>query len=75
MTNFLCKRRDHEQTATFVAVAENTKACAGNAVGVGTGSNTSEDGGLALGFKVISEGVDALALDTNAQALAEASQI
>ena len=44
------------------------------AMGVGAGSNASEDGGLALGFKAISEGVDASALGTNAQALAEASQ-
>lgn len=44
------------------------------AMSVGAGSNSSEDGGLALGFKAISEGIDASALGTNAQALADGAQ-
>lgn len=45
------------------------------AMSVGAGSNAKEDGGLALGFKAISEGLDASALGTNAQALAAGSQV
>ena len=44
------------------------------AMSVGASSNASEDGGLALGFKAISEGVDASALGTNAQAKAASAQ-
>lgn len=44
------------------------------AMSVGAGSNAKEDGGLALGFKAVSEGMDAAALGTNAQALAAGSQ-